>query len=143
MTIEVRRATIAPHTHRKISSSPASHQDQNSHVGRRVPFPIVYPAKEDFSPIRYGVTANIAAFHVILRARQLGVRFPVSEFFFSRVFLAARRLRKDKQQRVICYPGLQVFCCRNVQENPPSRLRFKPRRFPRSSSLPPCTVGFE
>ncbi len=29
--------------------------------------------------IRYGVTANIAAFHNYGDARQLGVRFPVSE----------------------------------------------------------------
>jgi hypothetical protein len=33
-----------------------------------------------FIPIRYGVTANIVAFHVI--SRRLGVRFPVPESFF-------------------------------------------------------------
>ena len=48
--------------------------------------------------VRYGVTANIAAFHDHMAcARQLGVRFPVSEFFFS-LFWSSRSTFTGRSQ---------------------------------------------
>ena len=67
MTIEVRRATIAPHTHHGTFCGLALHQENQLARRWQNSSTVVNLYKASFSSIRYGVTANIAAFHAAAR----------------------------------------------------------------------------
>ena len=80
MTIEVRRATIAPHTHHGFYCCSAPDQEIQAPgllCYRKHPLTNVYVTEVKFVSIRYGVTANIAAFHAAARGSipRIGVLF--------------------------------------------------------------------
>ena len=77
MTIEVRRATIAPHTHHEVGSDSQFSQGKKSPKLALRPERSIADLKLDQLSIRYGVTANIAAFHAAARGSipRIGVPF--------------------------------------------------------------------